>query len=42
MEKMKAVICTKYGVPEVLQIKEVEKSIPMDDQVCIKIYATND
>ena len=37
---MKAVICTKYGSPEVLQITEVDKPVATENEVLIRIYAT--
>jgi len=37
---MKAVICPKYGPPEVLQIREVAKPIPNSNQILIRIMAS--
>ncbi|OLO39342.1 NAD(P)-dependent alcohol dehydrogenase [Alkalihalophilus pseudofirmus] len=37
---MKAVVCTKYGSPDVLELKEVKKPTPKEDEILIRIYAT--
>jgi NADPH:quinone reductase-like Zn-dependent oxidoreductase len=38
--KIRAIVCTKYGPPEVLQLQEVEKPIPKANEVLIRNFAT--
>ena len=38
---MKAIICPRYGSPDVLQLREVSKPVPQEDEVLIKIHAAS-
>jgi len=37
---MRAIVCPRYGGPDVLELREVEQPSPKDDEVCIRIMAT--
>ena len=37
---MKAVVCLRYGPPEVLQLRELDAPVPKKDEVCVRIRAT--
>jgi NADPH:quinone reductase-like Zn-dependent oxidoreductase len=37
---MKAVVCDRYGPPEVLRLEDVERPVPEDDQILVRVHAT--
>jgi NADPH:quinone reductase-like Zn-dependent oxidoreductase len=38
---MEAIVCTKYGSPDVFQLQEIAKPAPKDDEIRIKIHAAS-
>ena len=38
---MKAIVCDKYGSPDVLELKEVKKPFPTENQVLVKVHSAS-
>ncbi len=38
---MKAIVCDKYGSPDVLELKEINKPLPTENQVLVRVYAAS-
>ena len=37
---MKAIVCKKFGPPDGLQLEDIEKPVPADNEVLVKVFAT--